>query len=114
MTPDQLTELVQNDVVRGRLTKYLVRECFRAGEFENFHSRSTELDNDTVREIMTDAVNRLDRLLGAILANGEIVDALKERDPVPSWNDPDWQNRIDPEELDQREQVIKNLKAKFN
>jgi RHS repeat-associated protein len=52
--------------------KYLVRECFRAGEFENFHSRSTELDNDTVREITTDAVNRLDRLLGAVLANGEI------------------------------------------
>jgi hypothetical protein len=32
MTPDQLTELVQNDVVRGRLTKSLVRECFRDGD----------------------------------------------------------------------------------
>src|SRR6266478_2767127 len=110
MTPDQLSELVQNDLVRGRLAKYLVRECFRAGKFENFHSRSTELDNDTVREITTDAVNRLDRLLGAVLANGEIVDALKELDPVPNWNDPDWQNRIDPEELNQREKIIKNLK----
>jgi hypothetical protein len=113
MNPDQLTELVQNDVVRGRLAKYLVRECFRAGEFENFHSRSTELDNDTVREIMTDAVNRLDRLLAAILANGEIVDALKEFDPVPNWNDPDWQERIDLDELNQREKIIKNLKARF-
>jgi len=113
MNPDQLTELVQNDLVRGRLTKYLVRECFRAGEFENFHSRSTELDNDTVREIMTDAVNRLDRLLAAVLASGEIVDALKELDPVPNWNDPDWQDRIDVAELNQREKVIKNLKARF-
>jgi hypothetical protein len=99
--------------VRGRITRYLVRECFRAGEFENFHSRSTELDNDTVREIMTDAVNRLDRLLAAVLANGEIVDALKKFDPVPNSNDPDWQDRIDVAELGQREKIIKNLKARF-
>ena len=28
----------------------------------------------------------MDRLLGAILAKGEIVDALKEVDPVPNWS----------------------------
>lgn len=63
--------------------------------------------------LITDAINRLDRLLGAILRSGEIVDALKEFDPVPSWNDPDWQDGIDPKELDQRDEVTKTLKARF-
>jgi hypothetical protein len=53
-------------------------------------------------KVVTDAVNRLDRLLAAVLANSEIVDALKELDPVPNWNDPDCQERIDVDELNQR------------
>jgi hypothetical protein len=32
---------------------------------------------------MTDGVNHIDRLLGAIFASDAIVDALKEHDPVP-------------------------------
>ena len=38
---------------------------------------------------------------------------IKELDPVPNWNDPDWQERIDVDELNQREKIIKNLKARF-
>jgi hypothetical protein len=52
-------EVQKNEVVRKRLAKRIVRECFRDGEFENVHARSAELDNDAVKEIMTDAVNRM-------------------------------------------------------
>jgi hypothetical protein len=51
-------EIEKNEVVRKRLAKRLVRECFRDGDFENFHARSAELDDGAVKEIMTDAVNR--------------------------------------------------------
>jgi hypothetical protein len=43
-----------------------------------------------------------------------IVDALKERDPGPHWNDPDWYDRVSLEELDQLDELIKNLKARAN
>jgi hypothetical protein len=46
-------------------------------------------------------------------ADPELVDALKEFDPVANWNDPDWQERIDVHELNQREELFKNLKARF-
>jgi hypothetical protein len=36
----------------------MVRECFRDGEFEECHSQLAELDDDAVKIIMTDAVNR--------------------------------------------------------
>jgi hypothetical protein len=35
-----------------------VRDCFRDGEFEDFHSQLAELDDDAVEAIMKDAVNR--------------------------------------------------------
>jgi hypothetical protein len=103
MTPDQLTALVQNDVLRGRLSKYLVRECLR-------HAGS----DDETREIIPDVVNYIDRLLGAIFASSEVVDALKEHDPVPEWKDPDWYDRINPEKVDQLAEAIKTLKRNIN
>jgi hypothetical protein len=99
MTPDQLTELVQNDVLRGRLSKYLVRECLRQAGSET-------------KEIIPDVINDIDRLLGAIFASSEIVDALKEHDPVPEWKDPDWYDRINPDEVDQLAEAIKNMKGR--
>ena len=103
MTPDQLTELVQNDLVRGRLAKYLVRECLRqAGS------------DDEAKELTSDAVNYIDRLLGAIFASSEIVDALKEHDPVPEWKDPDWYERINLEKVDQLAEAIKTFKRNIN
>jgi hypothetical protein len=52
-------------------------------------------------------------LLENMRADPELVDALKEFDPVANWNDPDWQERIDVDELNQREELFKNLKARF-
>jgi hypothetical protein len=68
-----------------------VRECFRDGEFENFHARSAELDDEAIKEIMTDAVNRTHIFLSKLSnAMGDlIVERLKEQDDVPDWEDPE-------------------------
>jgi hypothetical protein len=42
-------EIQKNELVRKRLAKKIVRDCFRDGEFEQFHSRITELDNDAAK-----------------------------------------------------------------
>jgi hypothetical protein len=34
-----LQEMQHNEVVRKRLAKKIVRDCFRDGEFEDFHSQ---------------------------------------------------------------------------
>jgi hypothetical protein len=59
--------------------------AFRDGEFEEYHSRIAELDDDAVKDIMTDAVNRTYVLLSKLSNEmGEIiVDRLKEQDDVP-------------------------------
>jgi hypothetical protein len=49
-------EIQKNEVVRKRLAKKIVRDCFRDGEFEEFHARLSPLNDDAVRAIMTDAV----------------------------------------------------------
>jgi hypothetical protein len=38
MRPDQVAELKNNDVLRGRLAKYLARECFRNTKLEDLHA----------------------------------------------------------------------------
>lgn len=83
-------EIQKNEVVRKRLAKKIVRECFRDGEFEEFHSQLAELDDDAVKVIMTDAVNRTYVFLSKLSnAMGDlIVERLKERDDVPDWDDP--------------------------
>jgi hypothetical protein len=84
-------EIQKNEVVRKRLAKKIARDCFRDGEFENFHSRNAELDNDAVKAIMADAVNRTYVFLSKLSnAMGDmIVERLKEQDDVPNWDDPE-------------------------
>jgi len=91
MDINSFEEIQHNEVVRKRLAKKIVRECFRDGVFEDFHHRHPELDNDEVKAIMIDAVNRTYVLLSKLSnAMGDmIVETLKERDEVPSWRDPD-------------------------
>jgi hypothetical protein len=86
-----LNEIQHNEVVRKRLAKKIVRDCFRDGEFEEFHTRLAELDDDAVEAIMKDAVNRTYDLLCRLSnAMGDmIVERLKEQDDVPAWDDPD-------------------------
>ena len=84
-------EIQKNEVVRKRLAKRIVRDCFRDGEFEQFHSGLAALDDDAVKTIMTDAVNRTYVLLSKLSnAMGDmIVERLKEQDDVPNWDDPE-------------------------
>jgi hypothetical protein len=84
-------EIQNNELVRKRLAKSIVRDCFRDGEFEEFHSRLATLDDDAVKAIMTDAVNRTYVLLSKLSnAMGDmIVERLKEQDDVPNWDDPE-------------------------
>jgi hypothetical protein len=91
MDISSLQEIQHNELVRKRLAKKIVRDCFRDGEFENFHTDLAELDDDTVEAIMKDAVNRTYMLLCRLSnAMGDlIVERLKEQDDVPAWDDPD-------------------------
>jgi hypothetical protein len=86
-----LQEIQHNEVVRKRLAKKIVRDCFRDGEFEEFHLQLAELDDDAVEAIIKDAVNRTYVLLSKLSnAMGDmIVERLKEQDDVPGWDDPD-------------------------
>jgi hypothetical protein len=87
-----LKEIQNNEVVRKRLAKKIVRDCFRDGkEFENVHSRSSELTNEEVRAIMIDAVNRTYVFLTKLsTAMGDLtIEQLKEKDDVPNWQNPD-------------------------
>jgi hypothetical protein len=38
MTPDQLAEVANNEVLRGRLAKLMARSCFRNTVLEDFHA----------------------------------------------------------------------------
>jgi hypothetical protein len=118
MSPDQLTELTSNEVLRGRLAKLMALECFRNSRLEELHagtipsSRAGDfsdvkvvsplgeiawddfgrLSDDEMKALMIDVVNRCDRFLAGLFVSvrGEaVIDALKERDPVPKWHDPD-------------------------
>jgi hypothetical protein len=85
-------EIQKNEVVRKRLAKRIVRECFRDGEFENFHSRSAELDDDAVKEIMTDAVNRTHIFLSKLSnAMGDLIAvSLREARFQDGWRSGLW------------------------
>jgi hypothetical protein len=91
MDISSLQEIQHNDLVRKRLAKKIVRDCFRDGEFEEVHTRLVELDNDAVEAIMKDAVNRTYELLCRLsnVMGDMIVERLKEQDDVPGWDDPD-------------------------
>jgi hypothetical protein len=110
MRPDQLAELTNNDALRRRLAKFLVRECLRSANLKELHAGS----DAEMRERIIEVVNHIDRLLGAIFASSEIVDALKGHDPAPDWHNPDWYDRITLEEVDQLDELIKNLRARVN
>jgi hypothetical protein len=118
MKSRQLAELARNEVLRGRLAKLIALECFRNSELENLHAGTFpgsqtgdyadvkvvspfgeiawndlgRLSDDEMKVLMIDVVNRCDRFLAGIFgsARGEaVIEALKERDPVPKWNDPE-------------------------
>lgn len=82
MTNEAWSEIQNNEVVRKRLAKKIVRDCFRDGVFENFHTKGTTLTDNDVKAIMIDAVNRTYKLLSqlSIFAGDHIIGNLKEND----------------------------------
>jgi hypothetical protein len=118
MTPEQLTEIAHNEVLRGRLAKLMALECFRNSELENLHagkfpsSKTADFSDvkvvspygeiawkelgrfsdDEMKVLMIDVVNHCDKFLHDLFvdAGGEaVVERLKQRDPVPKWYDPE-------------------------
>ena len=111
MTPDQLIELKSNPVLRAHFVKFIALECFRNSKLEDLHTgispssktgdysdvkvvtpygeipwnNLSRLNDDEMKELMIDVVNRTDRYLGAILVTkkgAEVVETLKTFDPV--------------------------------
>ena len=96
MSPGQLAELKNNETLRKRLAKFMVRECFRSSpRLEDMHTEG-KIGQEDMKELMIDVVNRTYLLLSVLAsANGsEVVEILKEHDMVPKWNEPEM-----PEEL---------------
>jgi hypothetical protein len=117
MTPEQLAELRNNEVVRKRLAKLMASQCFRNSMLEDFHggtvpsSRSADysdvkvvtpygeipwndlsrLSDKEMKALMIDAVNRSYRFLSELFDSpygDAVIEALKSGDPLPEWNDP--------------------------
>jgi hypothetical protein len=90
MTPDQLAELKNNEIVRKRLAKLMARDCFRNTKgLEDMHA-AHQIDDHEMKALMIDVVDYCyDFLMELCGPHGaEIMEDLKERDAVPNWNDP--------------------------
>jgi hypothetical protein len=140
MTPDQFIELKSNSDLRAHLVKFVTLGCFRNSKLEELHTGKSprsktgdysdvkvftpygeipwnelsRLNNDEMKELMIDVVNRTDRYLGGLLVTKkgeEVMETLKTYDPVSKWNDPD---RLTVEEVDELDELIKSLKARMN
>jgi hypothetical protein len=117
MNPEQLAELKTNEVVRKRLAKLMASHCFRNSILEDFHagtvpsSRSADysdvkvvtphgeirwndlsrISDREMKVLMIDVVNRSYRFLSELFDSpygDTVIEALKDRDPLPEWNDP--------------------------
>jgi hypothetical protein len=117
MTAEYLSELKDNATLRKRLAKLMASQCFRNSILEDFHvgtapsSRSTDysdvkvvtpygeirwndlsrISDKEMKALMIDAVNRSYRFLSELFDSpygDTVIEALKNRDPLPEWNDP--------------------------
>jgi hypothetical protein len=117
MTPKQLAALKSDELVRKRLAKLMALTCFRNTELEDFHAGTypssklgdysdvkvvspfgeipwedvSRLSDDEMKVLMIEVVHYCYIFLTNLFASGGagvIIEALKERDPEPSWNDP--------------------------
>ena len=81
-------EMQTNAVFGKRLAKLMARECFRNTKLEDLHSR---ISDQEMKLLMIDVVDHCyDFLMELCSPHGDaIIDDLKQRDPVPEWNDPE-------------------------
>ena len=97
MTPEDLADLRNNATLRKRLAKLLAHECFRASKkLEDMHTAGS-IGQEDMKELMIEVVNRTYLHLSAILssnASPEIIEHLKEHDPVPNWDQPEMPDDV--------------------
>jgi hypothetical protein len=90
MTPKQLTELKNNDILRQRLAKWMAYFCFRdTSKLEALHDR---ISNEEMKALTIDCVDNCYALVCMIFGTeggGALIDMLKENDQVKQWNDPE-------------------------
>ena len=89
MTPEQIDQLLKDEVIRKRLAKWMARFCFRENTaLESFHDRISEPE---MKKLMIGVVNNCYLLL-SILSNSEasapLLELIKLGDPLPQWNEP--------------------------
>jgi hypothetical protein len=88
MKTEHIKEIQSNEVLRKRLAKWMALHCFRNTKLEEFHDR---LSNEEMKALMIDVVDHYYEFLSILFtapSGDKIIDALKERDVVPKWNDP--------------------------
>jgi hypothetical protein len=90
MSPDHLNEIGESDILRKRLAKWMAQFCFRNTMLEDLHDR---ISDDEMKELTTDSVNHCYALLTVLFFKThrayDIIELLKEHDPVPEWNEPE-------------------------
>jgi hypothetical protein len=117
MDAEHFEDLRSNEVVRKRLAKVVARDCFRNTKLEDFHAgvwpssetgdysdvkvvspygeipwrRMSRLSDAEMKELMIDVVDRCYDFLTLMFCTrkaGEVIEALKQRDPLPQWDEP--------------------------
>src|SRR5688572_8527252 len=118
MKREHLKALKDNELLRKRLAKYMALNCFRNTELENLHAgmgpsskagdnsdvkvispygeipwnELSRLNDAEMKTLMIDVVNHCHLFLSMLFATRggeELIESLKEQDPVPQWNDPE-------------------------
>jgi len=112
MNPTHIKDLQTSGVVRKRLAKVLAMHCFRNTKLEDFHAGQfpsseagdysdvqvvspfgkipwkslSRLSDAEMKTLMADVVAHCNQFLAELFASdqgGELIEQLKERDPVP-------------------------------
>lgn len=86
-----LEEIQKNETIRKRLAKKMAHDCFRNSKLEYFHADpESRLSDAEMKELMIDVVNNCyDFIFELFGPHGkDIVNWLKEKDPMPQWYDP--------------------------
>jgi len=116
MKRNYLKEIRENELVRKRLAKWMALECFRNSKLEDLHAgtfpssesndysdvkvvspygeiawnKLSRLSDEEMKALMIDVVNRCDTFIAALAGGArEMIEAVKQRDFAPKWQDPE-------------------------
>jgi Fe-S cluster biosynthesis and repair protein YggX len=89
LIPDQLDELIYDEISRKRLAKWMARDCLRENtEHESFHDR---IEDSEMKKLMIGVVNNCYlflSILSSAEASATLIELMNLKDPLPQWNDP--------------------------